>query len=251
VRPPFLRGPVLAADTWVWAARHGDVEVRFTGRGPIGDREAALRAIAPSVPPLAWAKQVHSAVALPARPGACGEGDALVTMEAGLALSVVTADCVPVLVASPQSLAAIHAGWRGIANGVIAAALEKLQGSPGDWTAWIGPAIGACCYEVGEDVAERVTAASGPGVIFSGAAGKPHLDLPGAARLQLSAAGVGEVIVLPRCTRCDAEKLWSYRREGKRAGRNMAFIWREPLLEDLGERDLQTWQQRSGERVGD
>jgi purine-nucleoside/S-methyl-5'-thioadenosine phosphorylase / adenosine deaminase len=226
VRPPLLAGPVREGGTWLWQARRGDVEVRFTGRGPTNDREGVLRAIAPSAPPLAWAKQVHSAVALPARPGACGEGDALFTQEAGLALSVATADCVPVLIAGRQGLAAIHAGWRGIAAGVIPATLDRMKGRPAEWTAWIGPAIGACCYEVGEEVAERVVAASAPEVAVCGPAGRPHLDLPGAVRLQLAAAGVGEVIVLPRCTRCDGERLWSYRREGRRAGRNFAFIWR-------------------------
>jgi purine-nucleoside/S-methyl-5'-thioadenosine phosphorylase / adenosine deaminase len=202
--------------------------VRFTGRGPARDREAVLHAIVPEAPPLAWAKQVHSAAALPARPGACGEGDALFTENSGLALSVATADCVPVLIAGPQSLAAVHAGWRGIAAGVIPATVEKLKGRPEEWTAWIGPAIGACCYEVGADVAEQVVAASAPEVAVQGPAGRPHLDLPGAARIQLATAGVGEVIVLPRCTRCDEASLWSYRREGKRAGRNLAFIWRTP-----------------------
>ncbi len=224
--PPFLSGPTLEADTWIWQARRGDVEVRFTGRGPTRDREAVLQAIVPSAPPLAWAKQVHSAIALPARLGACGEGDALFTEDAGLALSVATADCVPVLLAGPVGLAAIHAGWRGIVAGVIPATLEKLQGPLEEWTAWIGPAIGACCYEVSDDVAEQVVAASAPDVAVQGPAGRPHLYLPGAARIQLAAAEVGEVIVLPRCTRCDEEKLWSYRREGKRAGRNLAFIWR-------------------------
>jgi purine-nucleoside/S-methyl-5'-thioadenosine phosphorylase / adenosine deaminase len=224
--PPFLEGPILEADTWVWQARRGDVEVRFTGRGPARSREEALQAIAPSAPPLAWAKQVHSAVALPARPGACGEGDALFAENSGLALSVATADCVPVLIAGPQSLAAIHAGWRGIAGGVIPATVEKLKRPPKEWTAWIGPAIGVCCYEVGDEVAEQVVAASAPEVAVQGPAGRPHLDLPGAAQIQLAAAGVGEVIVLSRCTQCDEEKLWSYRREGKRAGRNLAFIWR-------------------------
>jgi copper oxidase (laccase) domain-containing protein len=90
----------------------------------------------------------------------------------------------------------------------------------------VGPAIGACCYEVGEEVAARVVAASAPEVAVAGPAGRPHLDLPHAARLQLAAAGVAEVIVLPRCTRCDEENLYSYRREGRRAGRNLAFIWR-------------------------
>ena len=162
MRPPFLQGPVREGGAWVWKATLDGVEVRFTGRGPSGEREDVLRAIEPEAPPLAWAKQIHSAVALPARPGPCGEGDALFTDEPGLVLSVITADCVPVLVAGPEGLAAIHAGWRGIVGGVIPAALEKLKGDPKDWTAWVGPAIGACCYEVDEDVAEQVMAASSP-----------------------------------------------------------------------------------------
>src|SRR3954471_7277106 len=179
---PLLQGPTLQADTWVWQTRHGDVEVRFTGRGPGGEREEILRRIEPGAPPMAWAKQIHSAVALPARPGFCGEGDALYTEEKGLALSVMTADCVPVLMAGPSEIAAIHAGWRGIVSGIIPATLERLAGPLSEWTAWIGPAIGVCCYEVGEDVAAQVVAAGGPETAVPGPAGKPHLDLPGAAR---------------------------------------------------------------------
>ncbi|HSS48045.1 MAG TPA: laccase domain-containing protein, partial [Thermoanaerobaculia bacterium] len=96
--PEGPAGPFLEGGFWVWKARQGDIEVRFTGRGPTNDREEILRAIAPEAPPLAWAKQVHSAVTLPAQAGVCGEGDALYTRETGLALSVVTADCVPVLI---------------------------------------------------------------------------------------------------------------------------------------------------------
>ncbi|HEX6902040.1 MAG TPA: polyphenol oxidase family protein [Thermoanaerobaculia bacterium] len=227
--PPLLQGPTLINDTWVWQARHGDVEVRFTGRGPAGEREEVLRRIEPDAPPLAWAKQIHSAVALPARAGWCGEGDALYTEEAGLVLSVITADCVPVLVAGPEGLASIHAGWRGIAGGVISEAIGKMRGRPEEMTAWVGPTIGVCCYEVGGDVAGQVVEASGPDVAVPGPAGKPHLDLAGAARLQLKKTGVGNVIVLPRCTRCDEETLWSYRREGKAAGRIIGFIWRSGL----------------------
>ncbi|MFL6196988.1 MAG: polyphenol oxidase family protein [Thermoanaerobaculia bacterium] len=228
VSPPLPEGPTMEAGTWVWKARLGDVEVRFTGRGPEGERAEVLGRIEPSAPPLAWAKQIHSATVLQAHPGFCGEGDALVTEEAGLALSVITADCVPVLVAGPHGLAAIHAGWRGIVGGIIPAALERMAGRPQEWTAWIGPTIGACCYEVGEDVASPVVAASGPEVAVPGPAGKPHLDLQKAARIQLERFGVGQVAVLARCTRCDEETLWSYRREGKGAGRNLGLIWRQP-----------------------
>ena len=141
---PLLAGPFLEGETWVWKASLGDVEVRFTGLGPAGEREEVLRSIEPSAPSLAWAKQIHSAISLPARTGFCGEGDALFTDEPGITLSVITADCVPVLVAGPEGLVAIHAGWRGIVGGVIPATLEKMKGRPEEWTAWVGPAIGVC-----------------------------------------------------------------------------------------------------------
>lgn len=229
----MIEGPVLEGGYQVWRASQGDVQVRFTGRGDLGpevERAEVLRRIEPEAPPVAWAKQIHSARALPAQPGACGEGDALFSEASGLALSVIalsviTADCVPIVLAGPRGLAAVHAGWRGIVGGVVPATLEAAGGGSG-WRAWIGPAIGACCYEVGDDVAAQVAAASAPEVVIPGPAGKPHLDLVAAVRRQLSAAGVEEVRSVPDCTRCDSERLYSYRREGKGAGRNMAFIWR-------------------------
>ena len=200
---------------WVWRDGKGDVEVRFTGRGPAGERDEILARVEPDAPPVAWAKQIHSATVLPAHPGHCGEGDALFGDVQDLALSVVTADCVPVLLAGPNGLAAVHAGWRGLVSGVIPAALEKLGGAE---TAWIGPTIGSCCYEVGEEVAEQFPAEA----VIPGP--KPHLDLVAAARLQLK--GVEDVRVVGICTRCAADELYSYRREGKGVGRNVGFIWR-------------------------
>jgi YfiH family protein len=222
-----MEGPILLAETWVWRDRHAGVEVLFTGRGPEHptEREEILHRLIPGAPPVAWAKQIHSTRALPAVAGACGEGDALFTNEDGIALSVITADCVPILLASPDRLAAVHAGWRGIAGRIVAATLEKAGGPPESWIAWIGPAIGPCCYEVGDDVAEQIAAASTLEVVLSGPAGKPHLDLQLAVQRQLEAAGVHEVITVRACTRCDSERLWSYRREGRQAGRNVGFIW--------------------------
>lgn len=215
---------------WLWRERRGPVEVVFSGRGPSenrGGRDEVLHGIDPAAPGVAWAKQVHSATVLAAGgPGLQGEGDALVTDRDGLALCVITADCVPVLLAGPDGLAAVHAGWRGIAGGVIPATLAGFAGPLDGWTAWVGPAIGACCYEVGPEVAEQVAAASHASAVRPGPAGKPHLDLHEAVRRQLAAAGVGEVICVPGCTRCEEESLWSYRREGKGAGRNHAFIWK-------------------------
>ena len=209
---------MLEEDTlWVWSDRQGDVEVRFTGRGPAGERDEILARVEPDAPPVAWAKQIHSATVLPAQPGHCGEGDALFGDAPDLALSVVTADCVPVLLAGPRGLAAVHAGWRGLVGGVIPAALEKMGGAE---IAWIGPTIGSCCYEVGEEVAEQFPSAA----LLPGPAGKPHLDLVAAARLQLK--DVEDVRSVGICTRCAADRLYSYRREGKGVGRNVAFIWR-------------------------
>jgi YfiH family protein len=224
-----ISGPDFVGGHWVWRTRRGAVEVVFAGRGPDGERTEILRRVAPDAPAeLAAARQIHSATVLPARDGFCGEGDALWTDRTDLALSVITADCVPVVLAGPGGIAAIHAGWRGLVNGVIPATLRTLPGPLSAWKAWIGPAIGACCYEVSEEVAEQVVAAAGdPAVAIPGPAGRPHLDLPTVARLQLEAGGVGEVLWLLRCTRCDEETLFSYRREGKGAGRDVAFIWRD------------------------
>ena len=94
-------------------------------------------------------------------------------------------------------------------------------------TAWIGPAIGACCYEVGSDVAEAVAAASEPGVVIERPGTRPHLDLQRAIAAQLESAGVSQLrATLERCTHCHQQELWSYRRDGRRAGRNLTFAWR-------------------------
>ncbi len=235
----MIEGPEIERGHWVWSAAGGDgVEVRFVGRGPEprADRAAVLRALAPSAadtPPLAWARQIHSDRVLHPGAGAageCGEGDALIAESGGPALCVVTADCVPVLLAGPEGTAAVHAGWRGLAAGVIgktvAEAIAVLGAEPAGWTAWIGPAIGPCCYEVDADVAAQVVAASEPAVALPGPAGKPHLDLHAAARHQLERAGITAIHTVSTCTRCAVERLWSYRREGRAAGRNLALIWR-------------------------
>ncbi|HYH47477.1 MAG TPA: peptidoglycan editing factor PgeF [Thermoanaerobaculia bacterium] len=231
----MIAGPEQEKGHWVWSAGGGGAqgaEVRFVGRGPEprADPAAVPAALIPEAPPLAWARQIHSDRVLAALPGECGEGDALVSGPGGPALCVVTADCVPVLLAGPEGIAAVHAGWRGLAADVIGRTVEEavrtLGADPTGWTAWIGPAIGPCCYEVSPEVAEQVVAASDPAVALPGPAGKPHLDLHAAARRQLERAGIKDIDTVPTCTRCDTQRLWSYRREGKAAGRNLALIWR-------------------------
>lgn len=214
-----------------WRDGSAAAEVLFLGRSADGGRDAGLEiAWGGRERPQSRMRQVHGATVLAARPGECGEGDAQVTAVAGLALAVVTADCVPVLIAAGDRVAAVHAGWRGFVAGVVAAALDEL-GDPTHAIAWIGPAIGPCCYEVGEEVAAPVVARSSAAVRSAGRRGRPHLDLPLAVEIELARSGVGEIRRLELCTACHPEILESYRRDGTSAGRNRSLIW----LRDGGE----------------
>jgi polyphenol oxidase len=210
----------------------GDVLVAFLGRddGSGDDLEGARGRLARELGERAPARaaenrQVHSARAVIAEHGARPEADALVTTERDLGLAVYTADCLPVLIAGPTAIAAVHAGWRGLAAGVIEAALARLSDPAGRLTAWIGPAMGPCCYQVSEEVASLVAAAS-TAAAWIPRRPRPHLDLPGAARAQLEARGVGDVRLLVHCTGCESGRFWSYRRHGATGRRNYALIWR-------------------------
>ena len=182
--------------------------------------------------PIAWATQVHgNAVLDPARPpsGAtihAGEGDILATGQAGFALVVQTADCVPILLAAPAAVSAVHAGWRGTARGAVATAVRHLAArygvEPACLRAFMGPSIGPCCYEVGGDVAANFAGE----FVRRGCGGKFLVDLQAANRAQLAAEGVpgSSIAAEPRCTRCGGADLASYRRDGARAGRMIALI---------------------------
>ena len=141
--------------------------------------------------------------------------DALAVTRAGLAVAVLTADCLPIALASPREglLVAVHAGWRGLAAGVIHAALATFD-RPGGVHAAIGPAIGPCHYEVGEDVALAVAAGSEAGAVTERRDGHLFLDLPGTANRVLRAAGVRRIDRAGLCTACEEERFFSYRRDG-------------------------------------
>lgn len=184
--------------------------------------------------PIVRASQVHGArvVKVDAAPPAgttvdAGECDALVTSLAGIALVVQTADCVPVLLAGDRAIGAVHAGWRGAAAnvvGVAAAALFALGGDRSSVRAWLGPSIGACCYEVGPEVASRF-----PGVFARPSKdGKFLLDLPGVVSRQLLDAGIPpeKVSAHAGCTMCGGERFASYRRDRETAGRMIALVAR-------------------------
>jgi YfiH family protein len=161
------------------------------------------------------------------------QADALVTNEPGAALAVRVADCLPLLLADPRtgSVAAIHAGWRGIEAGVVRAGLEALLRLPGvqakDLVAAIFPHIRACCFEVGDDVAARLqVVCAGSGAVKRRNGKKPHVDLAAVVRVQLASGGVDgqRVQEVAGCTCCDPERFFSYRRQGEIAGRHLAAI---------------------------
>jgi YfiH family protein len=145
------------------------------------------------------------------------EADGHVVRGPGLAPLVFVADCLPVVLYGPHGLAMVHAGWRGLAGGILAAAAEAV----GATRAAIGPGIGPCCYEVGDEVLAAF-AELGDGV----ATGR-RLDLPEAARRQLGAAAVEEVGSAGLCTSCERELFFSHRRDRGRTGRQAGIAWIE------------------------
>jgi len=189
------------------------------------------------------AHQVHGAHVIdvgldddPARIAAV-KADGLSSCAAGAAVAVLAADCVPVLLADPRTgaVAAVHAGWRGTAAKVVVAALARMTRiygtRPADVRAALGPSLGPCCFEVGPEVVSAVLAAA-PGAREAGAivdrAPRPHVDLRRVNQVLLHAAGVPAAAIDPggACTRCDAARFYSYRRDHGIVGLQAGFIAR-------------------------
>ena len=172
-------------------------------------------------------RHIHSARVGDAIDASFTEGDALVSRGGDLLVGIRTADCVPVLLADPETkaFAAIHAGWRGTAENIAASAVLDLVRrygvAPGNLRAAIGPSIGVCCYQVGADVAHRFGSWI-PELANVGAA--VHLDLRAINELQLRLAGVQNVWVSGECTFCAPNRFFSYRREQEQAGRMLSYI---------------------------
>ncbi|MBW7931702.1 MAG: peptidoglycan editing factor PgeF [Gammaproteobacteria bacterium] len=181
-----------------------------------------------------WLVQVHGrAVADAAVAPRRTPADAMVSRLPGAVCAVLSADCLPVLFCDERGscVAAAHAGWRGLAAGVLEATVAALVAGgtrTRELMAWIGPAIGAAAYEVGEEVRSAFLAVdAGAAAGFSAnARGRWQLDLAGLARRRLAAAGIGRVYGGQHCTYSDPQRFFSHRRDG-RCGRQAALVWIE------------------------
>lgn len=198
--------------------------------GAVEANRHLLRALLPGEP--RWLKQIHGVRVLPAeavqgRP----EADASITRMPGTVCAIQVADCLPVLFAarSGSVVAAAHAGWRGLAAGVIentVAAMEDAGASAGELMAYIGPGIGPRAFEVGDDVRDAyVSRDAGAAAAFEPqGAGKWLADLPALARRALERCGVTGIYGGTLCTYSDPRRFYSYRRD-KVTGRMAALIW--------------------------
>ncbi len=183
-------------------------------------------------PQLQWLNQVHGKCVTAITD--CAEpltADGLISATSALACCVLTADCLPVVLVSESTreVAAVHAGWRGLAAGILEQALSQMATPASELRAWLGPAIGPCHFEVGDDVRQAFASAM-PGSRYSscfsatGEAGKFMADLPALARLKLEAAGLQRIESCGICSYCDAERFYSFRREAE-TGRNATGVY--------------------------
>lgn len=145
------------------------------------------------------------------------EADGHLVREPGVAPLAFVADCLPIALYGPGGLAMVHAGWRGLAGGIVEAAGEAVEAT----TAAIGPGIGPCCYEVGEEVLDAF------GDLGDGIAVGRMLDLAEVARRKLEQAGVERVESAGLCTSCERDLFFSHRRDRGRTGRQAGIAWIE------------------------
>ena len=184
--------------------------------------------------PVLKLKQVHSGIVRvmvdTSAAGEAVEGDAAISSLTGVVLSVQTADCVPILLADShaRAIAVVHAGWRGTAAHIVETTVAELrqhyQVDPQDVVAAIGPHIGVCCYEIGEEVVEAI--GDNSAIERRPEWPKPHLNLGEVNRRQLSSAGIPEaqIEISSLCTRCREDLFFSYRRDGARTGHMLSII---------------------------
>ena len=180
-----------------------------------------------------WLKQVHGnrAVVLGSADFDVGEpqADAVIGKKSGDICVVQTADCLPVLLCSldGREIAAVHAGWRGLAAGVIESTVARMSSAAVDLIVWLGPAITQTAFEVGDEVRQQFGPwGDGPiGLFIANDRGRWQADLYGLARSRIRAMGITEIYGAELCTYNDPARFYSYRRDGE-TGRHLSFIYR-------------------------
>lgn len=205
------------------------------GAAAVAENRSILREVLPAEP--LWLKQVHgSGIVTADQAVGVPEADGSVTRQAGCVCAVLTADCLPVLFCDRRGtvVAAAHAGWRGLADGVLEAAVAAMAAEPGEILAWLGPAIGPQAFEVGEEV-RQIFMVHDPAAALAftpssltpqpvGSSPKWLADIYLLARQRLARVGVRQVFGGDFCTHTDAERFYSYRRDGA-TGRMASLIW--------------------------
>jgi len=197
----------------------------------VSENRARLGALLPAPP--VWLKQVHGIAVADAEAARARrdepEADAALARSSGTVCAVLVADCMPVLLADEDgsAVAVAHAGWRGLCGGVIEATLDALHLPAGRVLAWLGPAIGPRVYEVGDEVRAAFVArdAAAAQAFVATRTGHWLLDLYAIARQRLAARGVTRVHGGGFCTYTDAERFFSFRRQGAASGRMAALVW--------------------------
>jgi YfiH family protein len=177
-----------------------------------------------------WLRQVHGSKVIVDPPsGKAAEADAAITREPGVVCAVLTADCLPVILASTDGteLAVAHAGWRGLADGVLEATVRAMSSAPAHILAWLGPAISQPAFEVGGEVRDIFLAhdPAAADCFIANERGRWQADLYGLARMRLAGVGVVQVSGGEYCTFGDPERFFSYRRDGA-CGRMASFVFR-------------------------
>jgi hypothetical protein len=186
-----------------------------------------LEPLMPSEP--VWLNQVHGVTVADAGHAGClPQADASVSTHRGAVCVVMTADCLPLLLCDDQGsvVAAAHAGWRGLCDGVIEQTVRAMKVPANSLMAWLGPAIGAAVFEVGDEVRAAFVAHQphAAAAFVAGAGGKWMADIYQLARLRLQALGIQRIYGGGLCTYSDPERFYSYRRDGA-TGRMGTFIW--------------------------
>ena len=174
-----------------------------------------------------WLEQTHTNHCVIVEDDPQRLADAAITRSTTHPLAIMTADCLPILLCNRAGtkIAAIHAGWRGLVNGIVENTLEKMKATPNTLMAWIGPAICPRCYETGSDVRDAfISCYPFTQGTFHNHGSRIHADLPKMAELILNAAGVTAVYQSEACTYEQKDKFYSYRREAV-TGRMATLIW--------------------------